>query len=170
MNTKLVNLFPLLVAISFFALGCQEKPKTEAPPPPPATQMESPSPHGMAAGEARITELPDSVKDKWTAVKLEVMYKEKNEKKEFEVPLNSEFTVPDTDIVIAVGHFFPEFSLQGNTYTSVSNELKNPATNVEIKQNDSLIFKGWLFSNFPDVHPFENEKYGVRLVSGIPAQ
>jgi len=30
------------------------------------------------------------------------------------------------------------------------------------------IFSGWLFSKYPDIHPFAHDKYGVRLVEGIP--
>lgn len=169
MKTVLTGTLVLIVSCSFLLTGC--KGKTEQPP-PQQTQMqpEAVSPHGSMPAPERVTALPDSVKGKWTAVKIEVLYKEKNERKLFEIPLESTFSVPDSDIVVSVGQFFPEFTLDGNTYTSVSNELINPATNVEVKQQDNLIFKGWLFSNYPTVHPFENDKYGITLVGGVPAK
>ncbi len=168
MKTNLARALAMLMALTFLTLSC--KGKTEQAPPPPEQKMETPSPHGMTPSVERVTEIPDSVKGKWSAVKIEVLFKEKNEKKQFDIPLDSAFPVPDSDIAIAVGQFFPEFTLEGNKYTSVSNEPKNPATRVEITQKDTVIFKGWLFSNYPDVHPFENEKYGVTLVGGVPAK
>ncbi len=169
MKTNLVGALALLMTFSLLVVSCKGKTQ-QAPPPKQEMQPQTDSPHGMIPPTERTVALPDSVKGKWAAVKIEVLYKEKNEKKQFDVPLNSDFAVPDSDIVISVGEFFPEFTLDGNTYTSISNEQKNPATKVKITQQDKVIFEGWLFTNFPSVHPFENEKYGVTLVGGIAAK
>jgi hypothetical protein len=29
------------------------------------------------------------------------------------------------------------------------------------------IFGGWIFTNFPDVHPFEHPRYSLRLASAV---
>lgn len=169
MKTNLTRAFAMLMTLSFLIPSCKGKTE-QAQPRQPEKQMQTPAPHGMPPAADRVTELPESVKGKWTAVKIEVLYKENNEKKQLDIPLNSSFDVPGSDITISVGQFFPEFTLEGNKYTSVSNDLKNPATNIEIKQGDNVIFKGWLFANYPSVHPFENEKYGITLLGGIPAK
>jgi hypothetical protein len=169
MKINLTGALALFMAFSLLTVSCKEK-SQQAPPQTQNMQPQTASPHGMVPPAERTVSLPDSVKGKWSAVKVEVLYKEKNEKKQFDVPLNSDFAVPDSDIVISVGEFFPEFTLDGNTYTSISNEEKNPATKVKITQEDKVIFEGWLFTNFPSVHPFENEKYGITLVGGIAAK
>ncbi|NOY65603.1 MAG: DUF2155 domain-containing protein, partial [Nitrospirae bacterium] len=36
-------------------------------------------------------------------------------------------------------------------------------------ENNKEIFNGWLYSKFPDIHPFQHEKFSVTLIEGIKA-
>ena len=107
------------------------------------------------------------MKGSWKAVKIEVEYKEKKSKKQFTVPLQSEFQVPDSDLVIKIGEFLPHFTMAADSITSNSNNPENPAAQIEVFQDKKEIFHGWLFAKFPAVHPFQHDKYGVTLVEGI---
>ncbi len=94
-------------------------------------------------------------------------FKEKKTSQQFTIPLNSEFKVPDTDLTLKTGSFLPNFSMAADQITSSSNEPENPACNIEVLEKGDQVFKGWLFSKFPDVHPFEHGSYGVKLLEGV---
>ena len=139
---------------------------------PPAGQMpgaQMPPGHGAAnvpKAELQIS-VPDSVKGKWSAVKLVVEDKSTKKKQEFTVNLNSELKVPNSNLKVAVGDFLPEFRMDAQNITSASNEPNNPAVRIRVFEGDKEIFKGWLYSKFPAIHPFEHPKYGLTLKEGI---
>ena len=165
--------FTLLVAVlmmvAFAGTGC----KKQQPSPPPQGAPGQPgmpgAPHGEAGAppvEKKIV-VPDAVKGAWKAVKIEVEFKEKKSKKAFTIPLNSEFKVPDSDLVMKVGNFLPHFTMAADQITSGSNNPENPAVQIEVFQGGKEIFHGWLFSKYPAVHPFQNDKFGLSLIEGI---
>ena len=168
--------FTLLVAVLMMVViagtGCKKK----EPPPPPMPPQGAPgqpgmpgAPHGEPGAppvEKKII-VPDAVKGAWKAVKVEVEFKGKNSKKAFTIPLNSEFKVPDSDITLKVGNFLPHFTMAADQITSGSNNLENPAAQIEVFQGGKEIFHGWLFAKYPAVHPFQNDKFGLVLLEGI---
>jgi hypothetical protein len=72
-------------------------------------------------------------------------------------------------MIIQVETFLPAFIMEGSTMTSASNELKNPGAKVQITENGAVIFRGWLFSLFPNTQAFMHPKYGFSLVDVVPA-
>lgn len=171
---KFALLFAALLMVSIAGTGCKKK----EPPKPPMPPQGAPgmpggpgmpgSPHGEGGPpvEKKIV-VPDAVKAGWKAVKVEVEYKEKKSKKQYTVPLNSEFKVPDSDLTLKVGGFLPHFTMAADQITSGSNNPENPAAQIEVFQGGKEIFHGWLFSKFPAVHPFQHEKYGLALLEGV---
>ena len=173
-------LVAMLVALGFAATGCKKK---ETPPPMPPQgagpgQMppgqtppgmgQGGAPHGdMGGGAEKKIVVPDEVKKSWKGAKIEVEFKKKKSKKSFNVVLNSEFKVPDSDLTLKIGDFLPHFAMNGDSITSTSNKLENPALHVEITQGGKNIFKGWLFGKFPAVHPFQDNTYGVIMLDPI---
>ncbi len=184
----------LIVAASclIFSLACQKKEEQPVPkaapsqspmaqpsdlnqPIPPHGQAGMPSegqagmpPHGnMGSKEQKTVQVPADVKKSWGKVKLVFTDKVTKKSKEFTVDLGSEFAIPGTDLKVAVGEFLPDFKIMGSTITSGSNEPVNPGVRVEVFEKGKSIFKGWLYSKFPDMHPFEHEKYALNLKEGI---
>jgi hypothetical protein len=173
----------VLLTFSLGIGGCKKKeqqPVPQAPqmmpggqmPPgamPPGGQM-PPGQGGpgmnVPKGELSVT-VPDSVKGKWSGVKLVVEDKAAKKKQEYTVNLNSELKIPNSNLKVAVGEFIPDFRMDAQTITSTSNEPKNPAVRVKVFEGDKEIFKGWLYSKFPTIHPFEHPKYGLGLKEGI---
>lgn len=156
----------LLVSIPF--ASCKKK---EQPPVPPPVQEGAPAPPGaphgdMGGGAEKKVVVPAEVKSTWKSVKIEVEFKGKKTKKAFSIPLNSEYSVPDSDLTIKVGDFLPHFAMAADSITSNSNNLENPAVRVEVSEKGKTVFKGWLFSKFPDVHPFQHDQFGMKLVEG----
>ena len=171
---KFTLLVAVLMMVAFAGTGCKKK----EPPPPPMPPQGAPGQPGMpgmpgtpgAPGAAPVEKtivVPDAVKGAWKAVKIEVEFKEKKSKKAFTVPLNSEFKVPDSDITLKVGNFLPHFSMAADQITSGSNNLENPAAQIEVFQGGKESFHGWLFAKYPAVHPFQNDKFGLVLLEGI---
>ncbi|MBF0344240.1 MAG: DUF2155 domain-containing protein [Nitrospirae bacterium] len=126
--------------------------------------------HKSESGETRHTAeivVPDSVKGKWESVKLTITDKQTKKSQAVNVKLGSEYKVHGSKLTIKVGDFLPDFKMDALTITSMSNETKNPAVIVTVKEEDKEIFKGWLYSKYPEIHPFEHDRYGVILMEGI---
>jgi hypothetical protein len=169
---KATWMIAFLLVVALAGPGCKKK----QPPPPPAPPQGMPGTPGMPPGaphgegappvEKKIV-VSDEVKGTWKSVKLEVEYKEKKSRKAYTVPLNSEFKVPDSDITLKVGPFLPNFTMAPNQIGSASNTPDNPAVLIEVFQGGKEVFHGWLFAKYPEVHPFENPRYGLALLEGF---
>ena len=120
----------------------------------------------MPPGETKVV-VPEAVKGKWDAVKLVIEDKLAKKTSEVTVKLDSEYTIPNSNLKIKIGEFLPDFKMDGLTITSSSNEPNNPAVRVAVYENGKEIFKGWLYSKFPTIHPFQHDKYGITLKEGV---
>ncbi len=168
---RIALLLAVLFVFTLAGAACKKQ-QPPPPPPPPAGGMGMPgeagAPPGMMGGgpEKKIT-VPDAVKSSWKAVKIEVEYKKAKSKKVLTVPVNSDSKVPDTDMTLKVGAFLPHFAMSADSITSNSNNLENPAVSVDVMQGGKTVFHGWLFSKFPDIHPFQNDVIALKLLEGV---
>ncbi|MBI3803714.1 MAG: DUF2155 domain-containing protein [Nitrospirae bacterium] len=174
----------LLSALLLFA-ACNKKESNymgeSAPAAPQAQQVQQgqPTPRGQHPTTERPSDVPDlsnaqivvpeMVKGKWKAVKLMVEDKKTSQISEHVVNIGSEYTLPDSEVKIKVGDFLPDLIIQGTVFTSVTNELKNPAVRVVISENGKELFRGWLFSLFPTMHPFQHPRFAVTLKDVVSA-
>jgi len=178
----------VLVCLAMPVQSCKKKeapqvPETGVPgqmPPGPVMQwpvspeeQQMPEPGMMVPGGQAQVVVPDSVKGKWGAAKIIIEDKTTKKKNEYTVKLNSEFSIPNSNLRLSVGEYLPDFKMEGFTLTSVSNNPHNPALAVQIFEKDRKIFPaagkewGWLFEKVPTIHPFEHEKYSIILKEGI---
>ncbi len=169
---RIALLLTVLFAFTVAGAACKKKEPPPVPPPAPGQGMPGGpgAPGGMmgpAGGPEKKITVPDAVKGSWKAVKVEVEYKKTKSKKALTVPLNSELKIPDTDMTLKVGAFLPHFSMTADSITSNSNNLENPAVAIEILQGGKEVFHGWLFSKFPDIHPFQNDAIGLKLLEAV---
>ncbi|MGC2063756.1 MAG: DUF2155 domain-containing protein [Thermodesulfovibrionales bacterium] len=136
--------------------------------PPGQPGMNKPGAGGvvMPKGEMKVA-LPDAVKGKWKGVILVIEDKATKKSSELTANLNSDVKIPNSNLTVKVGDFLPDFKMEGLSITSMSNELNNPAVRVVVMEGDKEVFKGWLYSKFPAIHPFEHPKYAMLLKSGI---
>jgi hypothetical protein len=155
--------FIVMLSILLLSLGSckkkEEKPVPQAPMGPGTGVM-------MPPGETKVV-VPEAVKGKWDAVKLVIEDKTAKKTSEVIVKLDSEYTIPNSNLKVKVGEFLPDFKMDGLTITSSSNEPNNPAVRVVVYEGGKEIFKGWLYSKFPTIHPFQHDKYGITLKEGI---
>jgi hypothetical protein len=118
--------------------------------------------------EARII-VPDEVQGKWQAVKVAVLDKDNNTEEIYTIPIGGELEVPSSGLILKARTFLPAFIMDGTTLTSVSNETKNPAVQIEITEGGKKIYRGWLFSLYPGTHAFQHPRFSFTLVDFLPA-
>ncbi|UFS72113.1 DUF2155 domain-containing protein [Geomonas sp. RF6] len=147
---------PLLALIAF--VGCTQK-----------EEKNQAAPKSQQAKKESQVVVPENVKGKWKAVKIAVIDKNSGKQSVYSVPVNSEFPIPNSGLLLKVGDFLPHFVMEGTALTSRSNDPKNPAVQIRIEEGGREIFKGWLFANFPTTHAFQHPQYGFTLVGYQPA-
>ncbi len=138
---------------------------------PQEEQQAAPLPVAVSAParlETRIV-IPEAVQGRWTAVKIAVFDKESQKESVITIPLGGEIGVEGTGLRLQVKNFLPAFVMDGRVMTSTSNETRNPAVQVVIRENDVEIFTGWLFTLYPSAHVFQHPRYSFSLVDYIPA-
>jgi hypothetical protein len=181
---KVIVWFGIFV-IAVMAVGCKKNEPSYGPPPTPQPADQYGGASGNAAGNTNtmttapadipkiegggVTVVPDVVKGKWKAVVLVVEDKTKKQNKEYTVELGKTLQIPDSNLVVEVLEFLPDMKIENSTFTSVSNEPSNPAAHVIVREDGKEIFKGWLFSLFPTIHPFQHAQIGVTLKEGVPS-
>ncbi len=173
----------IIFVVSFFACEKKETPKpAEKVPPGPImqgplqTDAQKGIPHSVSPIKGGIqVVVPDAVKGKWVGVKIVVEDRVAKKTREYTVNLNSDFTIPDSNLKITVGEFLPDFKMDGDIISSASNQPNNPAAGVRIFEGDKQIFPssgkqwGWLWAQkvFQATHPFEHPRYGITLQKGV---
>ena len=161
----------LAAALALGACSKKEEPTAEAPQTQPSVQPEMPASHPPVEGQQgqsgmmeqmagpREIVVPDDVQATWKSVVLSVS--DGVESQDLTVDIGQTATVGDLEITVE--SFLPSFTMAGGAITSKSNETENPAARLVVKEGGQEIFSGWLFSMYPDAHPFQHEKYGVLL-------
>ena len=114
--------------------------------------------------------VPSEVEGKWNAVKILVRNKE-DEKLEgiHTLNLGSSFTPVGSGLIVTLGPFLPNFMMDQKTYTSIGNELLNPAVQLIVEEAGKIIYKGWVFKKFPSMYEFEHQLISIELLGAIPA-
>ncbi len=163
----------IALVASLMTLGAcskSEEPKPAAPQAQaPAARQEMPPTHppmdgppaGMGMAGPREVVVPEDVTNTWKAVVLSVADKVSNTTKDVTVDIGG--SVTEGDLEIAVESFLPAFTMTGGVITSGSNETVNPAARLVVTENGAELFAGWLFSLYPDAHPFEHDRYELVL-------
>jgi hypothetical protein len=128
------------------------------------------SAQGAGAEGAMPTRLvvPPEVEKAYSGIRLR--WKDSSNGKEgvIEVPLGGGTPLPDPSIVVRGDVFLPAFSMGGGAITSDGVEPQNPAARISVFEKGKEIFGGWIFTRFPDVHPFTHPRFQLLLEGGVP--
>ena len=112
-------------------------------------------------------EVSNEVLSAWKAIKVEVIDLVSAKATAYIVNIGGEQEFGDSGMKIKALNFLPAFQMNVPIITSRSNELENPAAQIEVYEGDVQIFKGWLFTLYPTTHAFTHPKYSITLVEGI---
>ena len=132
-------------------------------------EIQEPSPQVLPEKKQTRVIVPQEIEGRWKAVKIAVQDKENNQQSVYTVDIGNHFAVGDSELVLKVETFLPYFQMDGMTLTSVSNDPRNPAAQIIISDNGQEVFRGWLFSKYPNTHAFQHPRYSFSLVGFIPA-
>ena len=113
-------------------------------------------------------EVPPEVEQAYSGVRLR--WKDSSNGKEgvLDVPIGEGVPLPDPTLVVRADVFLPAFSMGGGVLTSDGVEPQNPAARITVFDGGREIFGGWIFTRFPDVHPFTHSRFKLLLEGGVP--
>jgi hypothetical protein len=165
--------FPLLFAVLLAGAGCRERGR-----PDPSIRMvashevepRASTGQGDEKGGPRVPtrlEVPPAVQQAYSGVRLSWKDASNGQEGVLEVPLGGTAKLPGSSLEVRGDVFLPAFSMSQDTITSSGVEEENPAARIAVAENGQEIFGGWVFTRFPDVHPFEHKRYPLKLVGGI---
>ena len=120
----------------------------------------------------RDTVVPENIKGKWKAVKLQITNKAKGNAIEMKTAeLGSSFNLENgnTKLKVTLGPFLPNFVMSQTSYSSVDNKLNNPAVQLTVEENGKVLYKGWTFAKYPTLYAFEHDVFGFQLMDFVPA-
>jgi len=112
-------------------------------------------------------EVPPEVAKAYSGIRLG--WKDASNRKEgtLEVPLGGTARIPDSTLEVRADVFLPAFTMTGDAITSTGIEPENPAARVVVLENGSELWSGWMFTRFPDVHPFQHPRFSLRFEGGV---
>ncbi len=162
-------LFLVMAAASMVIAGCEKPQEAGQTGADHHAAGEMPiDPQQMMRGPAEIV-IPEEVKAAWKGIIVEVTNNETGKKESVSIDIGQEKAIPDSTLKIKALNFLPAFQMDGPQVTSRSNEMENPAAQIEIVEGE-VYWKGWLFTLYPTTHAYTHPKYSITLVDGIAAE
>src|SRR5262245_21651578 len=112
-------------------------------------------------------EVPPDVQAAFSGLRLRWKDKQSGKEGVIDVPLGGGVPLPDPTLVVRGDVYLPSFSMGGGAITSDGIEEQNPAARITVFEKGQEIFGGWIFTRFPDVHPFSHPRFELRLEGGV---
>jgi len=104
----------------------------------------------------------------YKGIKLELRNSQTGKKiKNIDLSFNKKTAVDPTPYTVFTESFFTSFKVENSGIVNISMKEENPAAKVKIYKGDEIVFDGWLFQNYPDVHQFVDPEYSFFLIEGI---
>jgi hypothetical protein len=167
MSARTISTALLAAALAW---GCRERGR----PDPDVRMAVSHDPEDVAKGEmapgrgaAPRLEVPPEVGQAYSGIRLR--WRDASSQKEglLEVPLDGSARVPGTALDVRAQVFLPSFTMSQDVITSAGVESENPAARIEVSEEGKTLFAGWIFTRFPDVHPFTHPRVSLQLEGGV---
>ncbi len=125
---------------------------------------------GTGAGKMPIpTELviPPMVGQMYSGIRLSWKDSASGKAGTLEVPLGGSAKLPDSTLAVSVDVFLPAFTMTAKAISTNSLAEENPAARISVTDQGKEIFAGWIFTRFPDVHPFQHPRFSLKLEGGV---
>lgn len=164
--------FPAMAALAL-AVGvgaCRERGR-----PDPSIRMAVSHDRATAGGGKELGEtvptrlvVPPEVTAAYSSIRLGWKDSETGKEGTVEVPIGGAAGLPGSDLEVRGDVFLPSFSMSAEEITSTGTGQENPAARIAVLEKGSEIFAGWIFTRFPEVHPFQHPRFSLRLEGGVP--
>ncbi|MDR2400122.1 MAG: DUF2155 domain-containing protein [Deferribacteraceae bacterium] len=152
-----MKLVTVLLAVLLFAACSQNSKKSGAAPFRASTPSASPATQTIA----------DDILARYSGVTVEILEYETGKKTAVDIPFNETVQAEGFPLAISILQFYPDFKMsEGSNFFTASLEPNNVAARVNIV-SDGYEFSGWLFAEYPDMHPLDNPKYNVILLKAL---
>jgi hypothetical protein len=125
---------------------------------------------GKDVGQTVPTKLvvPPEVTAAFSAIRLGWKDSQSGQGGTVEVPIGGSSPLPGSGLEIRADVFLPAFSMTAEQITSTGIGEENPAARIAVVEKGNEIFAGWIFTRFPEVHPFQHPRFSLRLEGGVP--
>ena len=161
----------VLAAVSAIGFGaCRERGR-----PDPSIRMAVSHDRATAAGGKELGEtvptklvVPPEVTAAYSAIRLAWKDSETGKGGTVEVPIGGSAPLPGSDLEIRADVFLPSFSMTAEEITSTGTGQENPAARIAVLEKGNSLFAGWIFTRFPEVHPFQHPRFSLKLEGGVP--
>lgn len=159
-----------LISIAMLYTACsqntnrQEFTKTEN-----SSSVAAITPKQSAAGMklTKPTELLPEITEKYSGIKIMVSNKKDGSKMEVSIPFSRKTPIGNSGLEITASSYFTSFTMVDGGVRNMSMDENNPAAKVMVADNGSQIFDGWLFQEYPDMHPFEHPTWKIVLIGAV---
>ena len=158
-----------LGVVVFAPSACREKGR-----PDPNIRMaisHEPTNGGQSGGDASAVptrlEVPPEVQAAYSGIQLRWKDSSNGQEGVIDVPIGGGTPLPDPSLVVRADVFLPAFSMGGGVLTSDGVEPQNPAARITVFERGQENFGGWIFTRFPDVHPFTHPRFKLLLEGGV---
>ncbi len=132
----------------------------------PAGTAGAEAPAGTPRVPAKLV-VPESVTSAYSGIRLHWKDSASGKEGTLDVPLGSAAPVPGSTLEVRADVFLPAFTMTNDAITSTGIEPENPAARIAVGEGGKELFAGWIFTRFPDVHPFEHPRISLRLEGGV---
>jgi len=109
--------------------------------------------------------VPAEVQKKFAAVTL--IMKRRAEAREVHITQKLGETRETGGITLTVRDYLPAFVMQGGVVTSDGSAELNPAVWVEAREGTTLLYRGWLFRDYPELNPPQDPAFEIRLIAAM---
>ncbi len=111
--------------------------------------------------------VPPEVTAAYSAIRLGWKDSETGQTGTVEVPIGGVAPLPGSDLEVRADVFLPSFSMSAEEITSTGTGQENPAARISVVEKGNEIFAGWIFTRFPEVHPFQHARFSLKLEGGV---
>jgi hypothetical protein len=145
-------------------------PESEPAPAAPGGTEPGGATGGTTGGATRIPnrlEVPEAVRKAYSGIVLDWKDSTNGKEGKLEVPLGGSADLPGSSLSVSADVYLPAFTMSSDMITSSGIEPENPAARIRVAENGKVLFTGWVFKRFPDVHPFSHPRFSLRLDGGV---
>jgi len=160
----------LALAVAVGVGACRERGR-----PDPSIRMAVSHDRATAGGGKEIGEtvptrlvVPPEVTAAYSSIRVGWKDSETGKEGTVEVPIGGAAGLPGSNLEVRGDVFLPSFSMSAEEITSTGTGQENPAARIAVLEKGNEIFAGWIFTRFPEVHPFQHPRFSLRLEGGVP--